>query len=165
MLYNSLPKPRYMLLLLKKLEAKNRINKTTKHYQKNIYIFCFIYSNLPTVLNSFGLHWQYWVAKASIIRSIFWASPGKRKLQRKSLKWSRKLLSKAQGKPLKYFILANQSLTYFIFDSEKLKLLNPFLITGPFLYPLKTTRNLWFCYVFRSYRKRPVAWNWLTGKS
>lgn len=45
-------------------------------------------SNLPTVLNWSGLHAQYWVANASIIRSIFCASPGKRKLQRKSL-WNK----------------------------------------------------------------------------
>lgn len=32
-----------------------------------------------------GLHWQYREANASIIRSIFWASPGKRKLHRNCL--------------------------------------------------------------------------------
>ena len=125
----------------KKQTNKQIINKAKQYIYIYIYIyikeyFYFLYSNLPTVLNSFGLHWQYWVAKASIIRSIFWASPGKRKLQRKSLIWSRKLLNKAEGKPFtKYFILAHQSLT-------KLKLLDPFHVTGFFLYPLKASENL-----------------------
>ena len=30
-----------------------------------------------------------------------------------------------------------------------------------FLYPLKTSENLWLSDVFRGYRKRPVAWNGL----
>ena len=29
--------------------------------------------------------------------------------------------------------------------------------TGPFLYPLKTSRKLWFSNVFRTYKKGPVA--------
>ena len=33
--------------------------------------------------------------------------------------------------------------------------------TGLFLYPLKTSGNLWFSDVFRGYRKMPVAWNGL----
>ena len=33
---------------------------------------------------------------------------------------------------------------------------NPFLVTGHFLYPLKT-ENLWFSEVFRENRKRPVT--------
>ena len=28
-----------------------------------------------------------------------------------------------------------------------------------FLYPLKTSENLWFSDIFRGYRKRPLAWN------
>ena len=36
---------------------------------------------------------------------------------------------------------------------------NPFFATGPFLYPLKTSENLWFVDVFRGYRKRRVPWN------
>ena len=30
--------------------------------------------------------------------------------------------------------------------------------TAPFLYPLKTSQNLWFSDIFRGYGKRPVAW-------
>ena len=41
--------------------------------------------------------------------------------------------------------------------------LNPFHATGLFLYPLKISENLWFSYVFRGYRKRPVTWNRLVG--
>ena len=33
-----------------------------------------------------------------------------------------------------------------------------------FLYSLKT-ENLWFSHVFRGCRKRPVAWNELTGNT
>ena len=32
---------------------------------------------------------------------------------------------------------------------------------NPFLYPLKTSENLWFSDVFKGYRKRLVAWNGL----
>ena len=35
---------------------------------------------------------------------------------------------------------------------------NPFHSASHFLYPLKTSENLWFSNVFRGYRKRPVAW-------
>lgn len=37
---------------------------------------------------------------------------------------------------------------------------NPFDVSSFFLYPLKIFKKVWFCDVFRSYRKRPVAWNW-----
>ena len=36
---------------------------------------------------------------------------------------------------------------------------NPFYAIGLFLYPLKTSENLWFSDVFRGYRMRPVSWN------
>ena len=36
-------------------------------------------------------------------------------------------------------------------------LFNPCLAIGLFLYPQKTSKNLWFSDVFRGYRKRPVA--------
>ena len=39
------------------------------------------------------------------------------------------------------------------------RFINPFLPTCLFLYPLKTSENLWFSDVFRGYRKRPVTWN------
>ena len=35
--------------------------------------------------------------------------------------------------------------------------INPFHATGLFLNPLKTSENIWFSYVFKDYRKRPVA--------
>ena len=38
---------------------------------------------------------------------------------------------------------------------------NTFHATGLFLYPLKTSENLWFSDVFEGYRKRLVAWNGL----
>ena len=34
---------------------------------------------------------------------------------------------------------------------------DPFNATGFFLYPLKTSENLWYSNVYRGYRKRPVA--------
>ena len=37
--------------------------------------------------------------------------------------------------------------------------LNPFHVTGFFLYPLETFENVWFSVVFRGYRKRPDKWN------
>ena len=36
-------------------------------------------------------------------------------------------------------------------------ILNPFYATGPFLYPMKTSENLWFSDVFEGYRKRLVV--------
>ena len=41
-------------------------------------------------------------------------------------------------------------------------LINPFYATGLFLYPRKTSENLWFSDVFKGYKKRPVAWNVLS---
>lgn len=46
---------------------------------------------LPVLWKTPGLQWQYLCAKASIILSIFWASPGKRKLQRNCLCKSKKI--------------------------------------------------------------------------
>ena len=37
--------------------------------------------------------------------------------------------------------------------------LNPFLATGLFLYPLKTSQNQRFSNVYRGYWKRPLIWN------
>ena len=37
--------------------------------------------------------------------------------------------------------------------------LTPFHATGFFLYPLKSSENLWFSDVFRGCRKRPMEWN------
>ena len=39
--------------------------------------------------------------------------------------------------------------------------LNPFQANVPYLYPLKTSGNLWFSDVFRGYRKGTLAWNGL----
>ena len=39
-----------------------------------------------------------------------------------------------------------------------LVIINPFHATGLFLFPLKTSKNLWFPDVFKMYNKRPVAW-------
>ena len=36
--------------------------------------------------------------------------------------------------------------------------MNPFHITGRFVYPLKTSENFWFSDIFKGYRKRQVAW-------
>ena len=47
--------------------------------------------------------------------------------------------------------------------SQSWLLINPFHVTGLFLYPLKTSENQRFSYNFRGYRKRPVEWNRLTG--
>ena len=41
---------------------------------------------------------------------------------------------------------------------------NPFFATSFFLYPLKT-ENQRFYYIFRGYRKRPMAWNGFMSKS
>ena len=43
-----------------------------------------------------------------------------------------------------------------VFEIEESPL-NPFHVTGLFLYFLKTSENLWFSDVFRGYRKRPVT--------
>ena len=39
--------------------------------------------------------------------------------------------------------------------------INPFYVTGLFLYPLKTSETLWFSDIFRGCRNRPVARNGL----
>ena len=43
------------------------------------------------------------------------------------------------------------------------QLINLFHTDDIYLYPPKTSENLWFSDVFRGYRKRPVAWNVLIG--
>ena len=43
------------------------------------------------------------------------------------------------------------------FDSS----INSLRTTGLFLYPLKTSKNLWFSDIFLGYRKRPLAWDGL----
>ena len=40
--------------------------------------------------------------------------------------------------------------------------LNPFHGAGLFPYPLKTSENLWFSFVFRWYKKRLAVRYWLT---
>ena len=40
-------------------------------------------------------------------------------------------------------------------------LLNSFLANGLFLFPVKTSVNLWWSDIFRGHRKRPVTWNGL----
>ena len=58
------------------------------------------------------------------------------------------------------------TVTFQIFprSTERLTFLvvvNLFYITGLFIHLLKTSENLWLFDVFRWYRKRPVARNWL----
>ena len=43
--------------------------------------------------------------------------------------------------------------------------INPFHDTGPFLYPLKTSENLWFSDVLWVQRKRSMVWNYLILRS
>ena len=49
-------------------------------------------------------------------------------------------------------------------SSTKFKI-NPFQAIDLFLYPLKTSENLWFSDAFWEFRKRPVAWNGSSWKS
>ena len=49
----------------------------------------------------------------------------------------------------------------FIWCLSHYNVINQFQVTGLFLYPLKISENQRFSDVFRVYRKRPVAWNWL----
>ena len=44
----------------------------------------------------------------------------------------------------------------FFFQQHK-NAINPFRTTSLFPYPVKTSANLWFSYVFKGYRKGPVA--------
>ena len=41
------------------------------------------------------------------------------------------------------------------------QIINPLHATDLFLYPLRTSENLWFSGVYREYRNTPVAWCWL----
>ena len=59
-------------------------------------------------------------------------------------------------------VLTGSILGDFLFGillNDSLWFINPFHQTGLFLYPLKTSENLWFSVVFRGYRKRSVVWN------
>ena len=59
-----------------------------------------------------------------------------------------------------YKLLFKKCLTIYkdFFPKKKKKLkVNPLHATDLFLYPLKTSKNLWFTDVFRGNRKRPVA--------
>ena len=40
---------------------------------------------------------------------------------------------------------------------EPMMVFNPFHANSPFLYPLKTSDNLWFSDIFREYRNRILA--------
>ena len=42
--------------------------------------------------------------------------------------------------------------------------INPFHVTGLFIYPLRTSENLWLSNVSRGYRKRPMVWKGLIMK-
>ena len=42
-------------------------------------------------------------------------------------------------------------------EEKKVSIINPFYAIGLFLYPLKTSENLWFSDVFRGYRQRLLA--------
>ena len=41
--------------------------------------------------------------------------------------------------------------------TEKMTYLNPFQAYAPFLYPMKTSKNLWFSNFFRGYGKETLA--------
>ena len=43
----------------------------------------------------------------------------------------------------------------------KVVTVNPFHVTGLFLYPVKTSENVRLSHVFMGYIKRPEAWNGL----
>ena len=49
----------------------------------------------------------------------------------------------------------------YAFKNNWTNFFNPFHATGLFLYNLKISENLWFSDIFREYRKRPVALNYL----
>ena len=42
-------------------------------------------------------------------------------------------------------------------NKNKINAFDQLQTTGPFLYPLKISENLWFADVFRGYVKRPVV--------
>ena len=46
-----------------------------------------------------------------------------------------------------------------LYKNELPQFINPFHVTGLFLYILKTPENFWFSIIFRGYGKKPVAWN------
>ena len=43
--------------------------------------------------------------------------------------------------------------------------ISSFHANAPFLYPLKTSENIWFSDVFREYRNETLAWNGLIQKA
>ena len=81
------------------------------------------------------------------------------------MKWHSKFIWTFKQKRRNYklihqFFKPNQWFNQLIDQLMKLiRPLNPFYATGLFLYPLKTLENRRFSYVFRGYRKIPVAWN------
>ena len=68
-----------------------------------------------------------------------------------------KSLSQISGEP--YSMHETLSPAFSQFKSLNPTLLNPFQANVPFLYPLKTSENLWFSDVSRGYRKGTLAWN------
>ena len=62
------------------------------------------------------------------------------------------------------FIKSFSSYFFFLLNCENNFEINimPFHAIGFFLYPLKTSENLWFSNVFKGYRNKPIERNGLT---
>ena len=80
-----------------------------------------------------------------LVSTLFWLV--------KPLPWSRTLSEKNCERSI--YVLWQTS------RMESFLAVNPFHITDLFWYPLKTSENLWFSYVFRGYQRWSVAWNGL----
>ena len=95
------------------------------------------------------------------------------KLPRRSVTFSKVAacnFTKSNTPPWEFFTFLNctngaklGNVSYIWIDNIKInesiitKWVNPFHAAGLFLYPLKTSGNLWFSYVFKGYRKRPIV--------
>ena len=82
------------------------------------------------------------------------------------------LISELFAKSILTFLRPSEKSLYNIYNPQGSKLfnrltlgfghireLNLFQANAPFLYPLKTSENLWFSDVFRRYRKETLTWN------
>lgn len=67
------------------LSALARLPGSDSYSKSAAVCVCILVCVVPVDWKTPGLHWQYLEANASIIRSIFWASPGSLKLHRNCL--------------------------------------------------------------------------------
>ena len=140
----KVPHWRNSTLLLQTCFSKKRFNmwklKLTKLFYFQSFFLCACWKTLERICKGFhfGNNQGLWLLSCrfgNFIKTFTFGSLLKIKID-----------SKVQS------VLVSQYATFHV---------NPSRVPGFFLYPLKTSENLWVFYVFRGYRKRPVVFNGL----